>query len=173
MRLFFAINFNDEIKQKLAALQSRLKENSLSGNFTKYENLHLTLVFLGEVAGNRIGALRKITENVTFSPFNLCIRGIGAFKRDGGDILWAGIDANKNLIELHRRLYAQVSSAGFEVEGRKFTPHLTLAREVRLRDDFNQVEFSRGTSAMNTRVSKISLMKSERINGRLTYIELI
>lgn len=173
MRLFLAINFNDETKQKLTALQSRLRENSLRGNFTAYENLHLTLVFLGEVAGSRIGALHKAMGNVPVSPFDLCIRGIGSFRRDGGDILWAGVDAGKSLAALYSNLCSQLSSAGFEVEARKYTPHLTLAREAVLREDFDQADFSRGTGAIYVRVSKISLMKSERINGRLAYTELL
>ena len=44
MRLFIAINFDDKIKDELCLLIDKLKNYSVSGNFTKRENLHLTLV---------------------------------------------------------------------------------------------------------------------------------
>jgi 2'-5' RNA ligase len=172
MRLFIAINFDDEVKGRLAAIQNGLRENSLGGNFSLYDNLHLTLVFLGEVASSRVGLLQKIMDNGADSSFSLCIRGIGSFSRGGGDILWAGIEANKSLSELYGRLYDQIADGGFVLESRKFTPHLTLAREVRLRQGFDLVSFSKKTEAIHTKVSKISLMKSERLGGRLTYTEI-
>lgn len=172
MRLFIAVNFSEEVKQKLAGIQNGLKENVLRGNFTAYDNLHLTLVFLGEVAGSRISAAREAVNDVAVSPFELQIRGIGRFRRDGGDILWAGIDADQNLIGLFRRLSKRISSAGFATEERTFKPHLTLVRGAVLRDGFDRAAFSRTAGAIHAEVSKISLMKSERINGRLIYTEL-
>lgn len=172
MRLFIAINFSGEVKQKLVEIQEGFRINSLRGNFSTYENLHLTLVFLGEVAGNRIAAVRKAMDNAEFSPFRLNIRGVGSFSRDGGDILWAGIDADRNLTGLQSRLCSQIALTGFEVEKRSFKPHLTLAREVRLYPDFDRAAFSRGVGAISTEVSKISLMKSERLGGKLTYTEI-
>ncbi|MPL95181.1 RNA 2',3'-cyclic phosphodiesterase [bioreactor metagenome] len=172
MRLFIAINFSGEVKQKLVELQEGLRENSLGGNFSTYENLHLTLVFLGEVAASRVGAVRKAMDNAAFSPFRLSIRGVGSFSRNGGDILWAGIDAGRSLTGLQSRLSSQIALAGFELEKRNFKPHLTLAREVRLRADFDRAAFSRGINTISTEVSKISLMKSERLGGKLTYTEI-
>jgi len=131
MRLFIAINFSEEVKQKLVEIQGELRENSLRGNFSAYENLHLTLVFLGEVVVSRVGAVRKAMGNAAFSPFRLCIRGVGSFSRDGGDILWAGIDADRDLTKLQSKLNSEIVLAGFEVVRRKFKPHLTLAGEVR------------------------------------------
>ena len=49
MRLFFAVNFSDPVKQKLLDMQNTLRINSLSGKFTLYDNLHLTLDNQGEV----------------------------------------------------------------------------------------------------------------------------
>lgn len=49
MRLFIAIEFTDLVKKHLANEIKLLKNYSSSGNFTLVENLHLTLVFLGEI----------------------------------------------------------------------------------------------------------------------------
>lgn len=172
MRLFTAITFSDEVKQKLTDIQETLKSGSSRGNFTKYENLHLTLVFLGEVAQNRVGLIQKAVADSPFSPFELIIKGLGRFRRDGGDIIWAGIELSKDLSQLHTKLSGQLATAGFALDERGFKPHLTLAREVKLREGFDLSGFSRGLHEIRTPVSKISLMKSERINGKLTYTEI-
>ena len=52
MRLFIAINFDEETKQSIIAVQRRLREWG-RGNFSHPENLHLTLAFLGETAPER------------------------------------------------------------------------------------------------------------------------
>ena len=48
MRLFIAVRFTPEIKELLKAAAVRLKQQSVSGNFTDLENFHLTLAFIGE-----------------------------------------------------------------------------------------------------------------------------
>lgn len=172
MRLFIAINFPEEVKREIADIQNQLKEHGLSGNFTLFENLHLTLVFLGEVRPDRINALRRIMDCAAAPAFRISMSGIGSFRRYGGDIWWMGIEENASLAGLHGKLSEELDGEGFEVELRKFTQHLTLAREVRLKEDFDPAAFSRGISAVSSEVSKISLMKSERIGGRLVYTEI-
>ena len=170
MRLFIAINFDDEIKKELVETQNMLRKCALRGNFTSYNNLHLTLVFLGEVTKN-IDPLHNVMDDVTVSPFNICIKGTGRFKRDRGDIWWVGIDENKSLSLLQSRLIDALSKAGFSIEKRPFSPHLTLARQVKLRDGIDTSAIGCGLSICS-RVSKISLMHSHRVNGVLTYTEI-
>jgi 2'-5' RNA ligase len=172
MRLFIAVNFPDHVKQKLLEMQNRLRESSLHGNFTLYENLHLTLVFIGEVRPEKISVLSGILDQIDTNPFSLCFSGAGRFKRDGGDIWWAGIEENRRLSDLQRFLADKVRTAGFSVENRRFSPHITLGREVRLRSDFDAERLSRATAGVNMEVNRISLMKSERLSGRLTYTEV-
>lgn len=172
MRLFTAITFPEEVKRKLTDIQQMLKSGSLRGNFTNDENLHLTLVFLGEVAPNRVGLVQNAIANSPFSSFELTMKGVGRFKREGGDIVWVGIDMSKDLSTLHARLAEQLAAAGFTLEERGFKPHLTLAREVKFREDFDLAGFSHGLEEIHTLVSKISLMKSERLSGKLTYTQI-
>jgi 2'-5' RNA ligase len=49
---------------------------------------------------------------------------------------------------------------------------LTLAREARLRPEFDLGTYAQRIEPIVTEVKKVSLMLSERINGRLTYTEL-
>ena len=48
MRLFIAIQFNDEILEALNELQEDLRDQGMEGNYSPSENLHLTLAFIGE-----------------------------------------------------------------------------------------------------------------------------
>ncbi len=172
MRLFYAINFDNIIKKQLVDIQDMLRAHSAKGNFTLPDNLHLTLAFIGEVAADRTGPLLQIAETFKVTPFELRLQGLGRFRRDSGDILWMGIAENKTLASIYSRLYGYLTDAGFDIEKRKFTPHLTLARQARLQAGFDLSACSEKMNPISAEVTKISLMKSERINSRLTYTEI-
>lgn len=172
MRLFIAINFNEDIKNELGNTMQRLKSYATRGNFTSSQNLHLTLVFLGEVAPARVEGIKQAMGKVTVEKFAFSMSGLGHFKRNGGDIYWIGVDKDHTLAALHCQLCRGLIQAGFTIEKREFKPHLTLGREIRLTDSFNKEAFSKTLQPVSLDVDKISLMKSERINGKLTYTEI-
>jgi RNA 2',3'-cyclic 3'-phosphodiesterase len=84
MRLFIAIKFTEEIKNQLCTAIGYLKEHAIHGNFTQKENLHLTLVFIGDTA--KTAEVARAMDMVQAQPFTLKISGLGKFRRDGGDI---------------------------------------------------------------------------------------
>lgn len=162
MRLFIAINFNTKIKTQLLSYISLLKDTSLSGNFTRESNLHLTLAFIGET--NKIEEAKRALSSINTPPFMLTLNGMGVFRRKGGDIYWIGTEKSLELINLQKQISNNLRKSGFFIENREYRPHITLGRKVVLR---NQPNFK--IDKMNMKVSTISLMKSERINGRLIY----
>jgi 2'-5' RNA ligase len=174
MRLFYAVNFPMDVKDRLAGLQEGLRPYLERGRYTLYDNLHLTLVFLGEVPEGCQGVLFDITDRLRFEPFELSIRGLGRFRREGGDIVWAGItDSSPQdsapLQGVYERLSNDVRRAGFVVESRRYTPHLTLVRDARFKEGFSLTDFAGKTDPITAPITKVSLMKSERLSGRLTY----
>lgn len=170
MRLFIAVNLSDEIKDCLCACIARLWEHAVSGNFTRRENLHLTLAFIGETA--RLDTVKQAMEQVDSSAFPLQLGGFGRFSRPGGDICWVGVLPGDGLHDVYSSLREALRANGLPVESRPFTPHLTLGREVVLRKPFDSDTFARSIPPMRMPVGKISLMKSERIGGKLTYTEI-
>jgi 2'-5' RNA ligase len=172
MRLFYAITFDEAVRRQLREIQEAMKTRALRGNYTLFDNLHLTLVFIGEVAPERTAPLVKIAEGLLFPSFNLRIQGVGSFRREGGQLVWAGVAENGRLGETYDGLSGFVRAEGFKIEERRFTPHLTLAREVRFREDFSLAEFSRSLAPIEATVKKVSLMKSERLGGKLVYTEI-
>ena len=169
MRLFIAINFSNETKDKLIAAQRLLKNHALKGNFTRPENLHLTLIFLGETMQSRLGTIKQAIDSIEGKAFELSTTGLGRFRRSGGDIWWVDIDGCPMLTKIYNTLADSLTTSGFVIEKREFKPHLTLAREVSLKNDENMPQ---KTDLFNITVDRISLMKSERINGTLTYTEI-
>ncbi|MGI5880525.1 MAG: RNA 2',3'-cyclic phosphodiesterase [Syntrophomonadaceae bacterium] len=172
MRLFIAVNFNENIKNTLTDIIRKLGPYARQGSFTLTENLHLTLVFLGEVEPERVDKITMAMEEVAAKSFQLELSGLGHFRRDGGDIYWIGVENNETLQEIQSRLIRLLIRAGFKLEERKFKPHLTIGRRIIFDNSFNEKEFSKTLPEMSMEVNYISLMKSERINGRLTYTEI-
>ena len=163
MRLFIAINFNDETRARLLGLRDAIRSGSAGGNFGAPENMHLTIVFIGECDASQTAAVRAAMDEAPFVPFEIKIGRVGLFKRDGGGIWWAGVEANKILSDLQRRLTTDLISKKFAVDSRSYNPHITLGREVVT--DMKPWE----AEPFGETVRSIELMKSERIGGKLVY----
>jgi 2'-5' RNA ligase len=165
MRLFVAINFPAEIKAAIAKVRNSLKDAALCGNFTFDENLHLTLVFLGECDARQTDTAKAVLDETLFTEFTLLLDKVGYFKRDGGNIWWIGLKENKSLSDLQTDLSARLKQKGFILETRKYTPHITIGRQVKMHSGFVQPEVAQ----IGFNVTSIELMKSEHINGKLVY----
>jgi len=168
MRLFVAINFPKEIKVEIAKIRDSLKDASLRGNFSFDENLHLTLVFLGECDVQQTNTIKTVLNDIQFPELTLMLEKAGYFKRDGGNTWWIGLKENKLLSDLQAELTECLIQKGFLLENRKYTPHVTIGREVRMRTGFAIPEIQQ----ISFNITSIELMKSERINGKLVYTKV-
>lgn len=167
MRLFIAIEFGDEVKAAICAALDALGAAAERGRLTRRENLHLTLAFLGDVPASGVSRIRAAMRRSSGPCFDLRFDGAGRFKRRGGDIWWLGVRYEAELYALEARLASNLRAEGFELEQRQFTPHLTLGREMRLPPDFDGDRLPAVEPAQS--VTGITLFKSERISGVLTY----
>ena len=165
MRLFIAINFPKEIKAAISDVREKLKEESWSGNFGYEENLHLTLVFLGECDIRQVEVIKTIIDESKCAEFSLMLENIGFFKRYGGNTWWIGLKEDQSLTDLQTNLSERLRQRGFSLENRKFMPHVTIGREVRVRNGFIQPDVPK----VGFNVKSIELMVSEHIDGKLTY----
>lgn len=166
MRLFISVDFTEEILNVLTDSMKQLKKQSVSGGFTRHENLHLTLAFIGETEEKDVEKVIRCMEKIKMQPFEMSISGSGRF----GDLWWVGIEKNEKLAQLADQLRKEIRSADLPVDGKKFNPHVTIARRVkpvRSHDDIT-LKVPRTTMTVNG----FSLMNSERIAGKLTYTEL-
>ena len=168
MRLFIAINFPAEIKAAIAKIRDSLKDAAFCGNFILTENLHLTLVFLGECDASQTETVKSVLDEIVFSEFTLALDKAGYFKRDGGNTWWVGLKENNSLSCLQADLSNSLRQMGFVLDSRNYFPHVTIGCEVKMRTGFVQPE----TQQVSFTVTGIELMKSERINGKLVYTSL-
>ncbi len=124
-RLFVAIDLPAPVQEVLAAMSGGLP----GARWTVPEQLHLTLRFIGEVDSGRFRDIREALGEVRSHHFSLHLEGVGFFPPRGNPrVLWAGVGQNEQLLQLYRRLEAALVRAGLAPEGRKFAPHITLAR---------------------------------------------
>ena len=124
MRLFIGLPVPTELALALVQLTQALE---LSGSrLTPRENMHLTLIFLGEVAEWAVPSIERELAELSFASFPLRITGLNAFSRAG--ILFAEIEAVRPLLDLQSRVADGMVRCGFAREDRPYRPHLTLAR---------------------------------------------
>jgi len=135
MRLFVAVDLSEEARAAMAAVQTRiaaaLAGGSASLKWVRPEQLHLTLVFLGNVAEARVPAVVEAAgRDVGAAPFDMVLDGVGAFPPRGAPrVLWAGVtEGAAELAAVQRELVTRVTAVGLVVDTRPFHPHLTLGR---------------------------------------------
>jgi len=116
--------------QQIASLREAVP--AAHASWSRDANLHLTLKFLGEVSQDSVQsfsmAMFRAVEGS--APFTILLEQTGVFPKQGSPrVLWIGInDPEGKLVELQSHLEDESVRAGFEKEGRRFNPHLTLAR---------------------------------------------
>lgn len=135
MRIFVAIDFPEKIKEEIKKLLEKLKEIDSNIKWVKPENIHITIKFLGEVAGeekieNINNRLKEICSS--YHNFNISISDIGSFPDwKSPRILWLDVDEGKEeLIKLARVVDKEFGDPlfGVEKEKRSFNAHITIAR---------------------------------------------
>lgn len=131
MRLFVAINFPGELKQRLWRSAEPLRRPGFPIKWVDPEGMHLTLKFLGEVDEGRAREVLAAVEASAAGArvFRMGMRGFGAFPiPERARVVWAGCVAEPPLELLQDRLERALQGIGFPAEGRVFRPHVTLGR---------------------------------------------
>jgi 2'-5' RNA ligase len=124
-RIFVAIELPEPQKQMLKQIC-----NGLPGARWLDENqMHVTLRFIGEVDGADFRDARDALAGIHVGPFEMAIKGVGYFPPRGNpQMLWAGIDGNDRIEHLRNKIESTLVRTGFKPEGRKFKPHVGLAK---------------------------------------------
>lgn len=132
MRLFIALELPAPVKQALAEAQTELRRARASVSWSKPENLHLTLKFLGETDAARLPELAAAgaATAAKTAPFALELTQVGGFPNlRQPRVLWVGLaGARASLLRLHGELETQLAAQGFPRETKPLHPHLTLGR---------------------------------------------
>jgi len=132
MRTFIAIDFDEAVRRQLGAIQMRLKPKCPKVKWVDPRQIHLTLKFLGEIAEGQVAAVGEALNALAREcrPFEVKVEGLGCFPPGGGvDVLWVGLkDLSGQLAACQAKCEDLIEPLGFPRERRRFSPHLTLAR---------------------------------------------
>lgn len=131
VRLFLAINIDPSVRRAIVDATAPLRAAAPSLRWTDDSRLHLTLKFLGERDESVVPPLQATLDHVAtrHRPFSMKVGEIGAFPNfRRARVVWIGVEREPRLELLHHDVEVACEAQGFEVEGRAFRPHVTLAR---------------------------------------------
>lgn len=136
-RLFAAVELEPELRRLVGRSADALPGADGRLRRVSAEEAHLTLRFIGDVASDRMDAVREVLRDVALRhrPFEIRVGRLGVFPESGpSGVLWAGIEEGaERLAELARDLEEGLVRHGFAPETRRYTPHITLARLAALK----------------------------------------
>jgi 2'-5' RNA ligase len=168
-RVFCAVEIPESVRELVLRHISRLREAvpDAKASWNRHANLHVTLKFLGEIPPTSVKDISNAASRAVagLAPFSVHVEHTRVFPEHGKPrVLWIGInDLSGKLVELHTRLEDEAAQAGFAREGRRFQPHLTLARLRQPRharalvDAHQQIEFE----TVSITVSELLVIRSE------------
>jgi len=125
-RLFIAIDPPAAVREQLGALYEPVRGIA----WTRPEQLHLTLRFLGDVEIALRDSLEAALARVTVETFLLPVAGLGSFPPRGqARVLWVGVgQGHTRLHQLRQQIDDALLGCGLDLDVRHFQPHVTLGR---------------------------------------------
>jgi RNA 2',3'-cyclic 3'-phosphodiesterase len=155
LRLFVGIALPPEIKLRLQPLCSGIP----GARWVDPDNHHVTLRFIGEVDELMASDIDEALQQIKARRFEMTLVGIGQFSDRS---LWAGVDKNPALLHLRDKVESAVVRQGLPPEGRRYAPHVTLARLKGVSEDRIQLYLSEHAlfRAQPFTVAKFSLIAS-------------
>jgi 2'-5' RNA ligase len=180
LRLFAAIELPQGVRSRAASYIAKLREAApqVRASWDKEDKLHLTLKFFGDVEERRVAPLTLALERAASSidSFELRIQGTGTFPPSGQPrVLWLGVvDSSGRLDKLHSEIEEECAREGFPKEGKRFHPHLTIAR-LRSREGARQIaQLHKGMEVEGEAfdVGEVVLIRSELLPQGSRYTKL-
>jgi 2'-5' RNA ligase len=171
IRAFAAIALPDQVRFDLMLVQQGLPVRVVPP-----ENLHLTLLFLGDVPERRLEDIDLAFRQLRAPGFELALAGVGMFGGGKPRVVYAGAAENPALRHLQAKVETAARGAGFDLPARRYAPHVTLARlpeRFANRDRLERFVAGRGGyAAPRFQVADFRLFRSHLAAGGAAYEEL-
>lgn len=162
--MFFALFPNRAVRERLAEAGGRL-ETECGGRKIRPHAIHLTLVFVGDVAIGRIEGLKQAIQSIAVRSFDLTLDTVCFWKRN----CIVSLQPSRipvELLLLVDALETALSGAGFNFDRRGYQPHVTLIRKAihaHCTGTFNPILF---------RAAEWLLVQSKVVDRQIRYIPL-
>ena len=132
IRSFLAFRLPADIKSKVAQVSGELRRSSINAKWVKVDNIHLTIVFLGDITQEGVISIRKDIGDVCaqYQAFDISLKGIGVFPDSRRPrVVWLGLNGDLDRLSGFRdELQGRLEPFGVKSETRSFKPHITLGR---------------------------------------------
>jgi 2'-5' RNA ligase len=133
IRTFIAVDLGKAVRDRAIALQENLARAGVEVKWVEPENLHVTLLFLGEVGDRDVPAVCRCVADVCqgHAAFTMSVERVGCFPNARRPrVVWVGVgEGAQELVALHDALEAPLLELGcYRREERQYTPHVTLGR---------------------------------------------
>jgi len=168
IRLFIAIEIEKRIKERILDYLKHLKKADTGVRWVAYENIHITVKFLGNIDAKMLPALINSIDNVLscFSPFRIQIGNVGAFPTvKKPRILFVCIqDKENNLLKIFERLEKGIEEYGIKRDTKNYVGHITIGRtksQKNLRKLIDLLQADSDRFFGQEKVRHISLIQSE------------
>ena len=123
-RLFTGLEIPPDVRMRLSQLRGGLR----SARWIDAANYHITLRFIGDIDDRTADEVAAMLDSVRRTEVNIRLSGLGAFGSRKPHSIWARVEPNPALLELQAEQERLLQRIGLPAEGRKFTPHVTIAR---------------------------------------------
>lgn len=157
MRLFLGIDLPDQLKSKIENHLSPLKQTPKG--WENEHDFHMTMLFIGETAEEKLEEIKSKLATLTFEPFELKIVDIEFFPRR---IMYLSMEDSENLLKLKNQT-DEFFPEYVRPNEKAFHPHITVKRWQRY--EFNQLEKDKEKLKkvnFTFLVKKLCLFKSEK-----------
>ena len=132
IRSFLAFELPEEIKVIVSKVSGGMRRFPLDVKWIKVDNIHLTVVFMGNISTDNLGEMGEGIHRVCrrYGHFSIALKGAGVFSsRRNPRVLWVGLDGDIERMSYFRdAIQKHLSPFGIREEKRRFNPHLTLGR---------------------------------------------
>ena len=132
LRSFLAFELSGPLKESLRQVSQDLKKTSLDAKWVKIDNIHLTVIFLGDIEEqwlNQMDIAARATCSL-FAPFAVSLKSMGCFpNKKKARVLWLGLAGDLGrMADFQKTLQKGLNPLNVKKEDREFKPHLTLGR---------------------------------------------
>lgn len=174
-RLFIAFNLPEQVKKEVVDVMASLREKVRGVRWVRPEGVHVTLHFLRWVEEERLSELKNILDETSkdVSSFALDTTSIGTFPTPTRPrVIFIALDSKglRHAQELHRAIGRKLATAGFTVDERPWTPHITLGRVSEpLSLEAREYLGSMRVRQISCMVRSVELMESKLHSGGAEY----
>lgn len=151
-RLFFALCPGRGPRGAMHKVARALQKQT-GGRLVRFENLHLTLAFLGSISEEQQQCLEQVASQVHAASFTMVLSELGYWPKP--KVAWIGCKQQpEGLLKLVTELNANLGLCGYEPDKRPFQAHITLLRKAKHYPKETE------TPAINWPVDRFALVES-------------